>query len=144
MTRIAAGDPSIWPDVLIENRDAVLATLDSIEDRLASLRRAIADGDRPSISASLRDAALARRQLPGRALRSEDLAYLRVGVSDQPGVLARVTRAASDLLVNIYDIEIAHGIEGASGTLLLAVDAAQMSLLAGELRSLGFLVAEES
>jgi prephenate dehydrogenase len=144
MTRIAAGDPSIWPDVLIENRDAVLATLDSLEDRLSHLRRAIAAGDRPSISASLRDAALARRQLPGRALRSEDLAYLRVGVSDQPGVLARVTRAASELLVNIYDIEIAHGIEGASGTLLLAVDAAQVSLLAGELRSLGFLVAEES
>lgn len=144
MTRIAAGDPSIWPDVLIENRDAVLATLDALDDRLASLRSAIAEGDRAAIGTTLREAALSRRQLPGRALSSENLTYLRVGVSDQPGVLARVTRAASDLLVNIYDIEIAHGIEGASGTLLLAVDAAQSDLLARELGSLGFSVAEEA
>ncbi len=144
MTRIAAGDPSIWPDVLIENRDAVLSTLDSLTERLSRVRQAIVEGDRASIGSTLRDAALARRQLPGRALSSENLAYLRVGVSDQPGVLALVTRAASDLLVNIYDIEIAHGIEGASGTLLLAVDATQADRLAGELRNLHFSVAEES
>ena len=144
MTRIAAGDPSIWPDVLIENRDAVVATLDSLEERLHQLRRAIAEGQRPAIADTLRDASQARRSLPGRALNAENLTYLRVGVSDQPGVLARVTRAASELLVNIYDIEIAHGIEGASGTLLLAVDAAQAARLAQELARQDFVVAEES
>jgi prephenate dehydrogenase len=144
MTRIAAGDPSIWPDVLIENRDAVVATLDSLEERLRRLRTAIAQGERTAIADSLRDASHARRTLPGRALNAENLTYLRVGVSDQPGVLARVTRAASELLVNIYDIEIAHGIEGASGTLLLAVDAAQASRLVSELERQGFVVAEES
>ena len=144
MTRIAAGDPSIWPDVLIENRDAVVATLDSLEERLRRLRGAITQGERSAIAETLRDASHARRTLPGRALNAENLTYLRVGVSDQPGVLARVTRAASELLVNIYDIEIAHGIEGASGTLLLAVDAAQARRLGDELARQGFVVAEES
>jgi len=64
-------------------------------------------------------------------------------VSDRPGVLATVTRAASDLQVNIYDIEIAHGIEGVGGTLLLAVDAAQATVLADSLVALDFRVARE-
>ena len=144
MTRIAAGDASIWPDVLIENREAVVATLDSLEERLRRLRDAISTSQRAAIADTLHDASHARRMLPGRALNAENLTYLRVGVSDQPGELARVTRAASELLVNIYDIEIAHGIEGVSGTLLLAVDAEQAHRLIEELVSQGFVVAEET
>jgi predicted amino acid-binding ACT domain protein len=81
--------------------------------------------------------------LPGRALDSDNLAYLRVAVSDQPGVLAAVTRTASELLVNIFDIEIAHGIEGSSGTLLLAVDAQQAAPFSEALRARGFQVGHE-
>jgi prephenate dehydrogenase len=143
MTRIAAGDPGIWPDILFENRDAVVQSLESLEGRLKTLREALLDDGRDLILESLLSAASARRQLPGRALRTEDLAYLRVKVSDEPGVLARVTRSASDLSVNIYDIEIAHGIEGTGGTLLLAVDAHQSHMFAGALSALGFQVAHE-
>jgi predicted amino acid-binding ACT domain protein len=71
------------------------------------------------------------------------LAYLRVAVSDQPGVLAAVTRTASELLVNIFDIEIAHGIEGAGGTLLLAVDARQAASFSDALRTKGYQVGQE-
>jgi len=143
MTRIAAGDPTIWPDVLFENRVAVTQSLESLEGRLRTLREALADDGRDVIVESLRSAASARRQLPGRALRSDDLAYLRVKVSDQPGELASVTTTATDLSVNIYDIEIAHGIEGAGGTLLLAVDATQFELLRDALSALGFQVARD-
>ncbi len=125
MTRVAAGDPSIWPDVLFENRVAISQSLQALEERLASLRAALSSDDHETIAGDLMSAASARRQLPGRALHSENLAYLRVAVSDQPGVLAAVTMAASEALVNIYDIEIAHGIEGSSGTLLLAIDERQ-------------------
>ncbi len=143
MTRVAAGDPSIWPDVLFENRVAVTASLAALEERLARLRRALETGDRASLSADLVSAALARRRLPGRALHPEELTYLRVAVSDEPGVLARVTRAASEGLVNIYDIEIAHGIEGTGGTLLLAVEAARAEEFAAALAARGFGVGRE-
>ena len=143
MTRIAAGDPGIWPDILFENRDAVVQSLENLEGRLRTLREALLDDGRDVILESLLSAASARRQLPGRALSTEDLSYLRVKVSDEPGVLARVTRSASDLLVNIYDIEIAHGIEGTGGTLLLAVDAQQSQMFSDALSALGFQVAHE-
>ena len=143
MTRIAAGDPAIWPDILFENRLAIDQTLGALEERLDALRQALASDGRGTIEESLHSASVARRQLPGRALSSDNLAYLRIVVSDQPGVLATVTRAASDLQVNIYDIEIAHGIEGLGGTLLLAVDAVQSQLLADSLIELGFQVMRE-
>ena len=143
MTRIAAGNPAIWPDILFENRDAVAQSLEALEERLKTLREALLDDGRDVILESLLSAASARRQLPGRALSTDDLTYLRVKVSDEPGVLARVTRSASDLAVNIYDIEIAHGIEGTGGTLLLAVDAQQSEMFGQALSALGFQVAPE-
>jgi prephenate dehydrogenase len=143
MTRVAAGDPTIWPDVLFENRAAITQSLQALEVRLGALRAALNDNDHQTIATDLVNAASARRQLPGRALDSEHLAYLRVAVSDQPGVLAAVTMAASEMLVNIYDIEIAHGIEGASGTLLLAVDAQQADLFSRALSERGYQVGHE-
>ncbi len=143
MTRIAAGDPSIWPDVLFENREAIAQTLHSLEARLANVRAALADGRREEIATKLALASEARRQLPGRALSADRLAYLRVAVSDRPGELATVTVAASDMAVNIFDIEIAHGIEGVSGTLLLAVDADHAARFRDALDALGFSVTLE-
>jgi prephenate dehydrogenase len=143
MTRIAAGDPAIWPDVLFENHSAITRTLASLESRLAQLREALATNGRSVVEANLRTAADARRRLPGRALSSENLTYIRVVITDQPGSLATVTRAASELLINIYDIEISHGIEGVGGTLLLAVDAQQASTLSDALLALDFKVASE-
>jgi len=143
MTRVAAGDPAIWPDVLFENRAAISQSLQSLEARLAALRTALNTDDHEAVASDLRSAASARRQLPGRALNSENLAYLRVAVSDQPGVLAAVTMAASEMLVNIYDIEIAHGIEGSGGTLLLAIDARQAELFSATLLEMGFQVGHE-
>ncbi len=143
MTRIAAGDPGIWPDILFENRDAVLAALGSLQRRLGDLERTVGDSDEAGLRDALRRASTARRQLPGRALRADELTYLRVPVSDRPGELAGITTAASELGVNIYDLEIAHGIEGVRGTLLLAVEAERADLLAADLRSRGFTVAHE-
>ena len=51
--------------------------------------------------------------------------------------------AASEMLVNIYDIEIAHGIEGTGGTLLLAVDERQADMFGAALAARGFQVGHE-
>ena len=143
MTRIAAGDPAIWPDILLENRDAITAALTSLEQRLGALRDALGSRDQSALYASLQSAAQARRQLPGRALSSEDMAYLRVLIADRPGSLAQVTMTASEALVNIYDIEIAHAIEGDRGTLLLAVDTREVERFMAALREQDFEVVRE-
>jgi hypothetical protein len=47
------------------------------------------------------------------------------------------------MLVNIYDIEIAHAIEGTKGTLLLAIDAEQAQRFIAALRAADFEVVQE-
>lgn len=44
-TRIAASDPTMWRDVFLNNRDAVLETLGRFSEDLAALQRAIRWGD---------------------------------------------------------------------------------------------------
>ena len=144
MTRIAAGDPTIWPDILFENHQAVRDALIALESRLGALRAALESRDRPALESSLASAAVARRHLPGRALNSDDMAYLRVMIADRPGSLAHVTTTASEMLVNIYDIEIAHALEVARGALLLAVDANDAARFMGALESLDYVVVRES
>lgn len=143
MTRIAAGDPTIWPDVLVDNKKAVLQSLESVSHRISTLINALQSDDKPQLTETLQRASVARRKLPGRALSAENLVYVRVRLSDKPGSLAAVTSTASELLVNIYDIEIAHSAQEAQGMLLLAVDAEQTEMFVEALSSKGFGVTIE-
>ena len=138
MTRVAAGQPAIWPEVCAENSTAIVATLDALVADLAAMRDRVAAGDRQALLASLDHAAVARRSLPARALRPERLAELRVPVPDRPGVLAEITTLAGDLGVNIADLEIAHSAEGERGVLVLVVDADAASRLSDALSERGY------
>jgi prephenate dehydrogenase len=121
MTRVAAGQPAIWPDVCAENAGAIVAALDRVLADLSSVRDRVAGHDRQGLLDVLQRASTARRRLPARAVRPERLAELRLPVPDREGVLAEITTLAGDLGINIYDIEIAHSAEGPRGVLMLLV-----------------------
>jgi prephenate dehydrogenase len=122
MTRIAAGQPNIWPDVCAENAPAIVAALDVLVADLSAMRDRVAGADRAGLLEVLEHAARARRSLPARAVRPERLAELRLPIPDRPGVLAEITTLANELDVNIADLEIAHSAEGDRGVLVLVVD----------------------
>ncbi|HUI02630.1 MAG TPA: prephenate dehydrogenase/arogenate dehydrogenase family protein [Acidimicrobiales bacterium] len=124
MTRVAAGEPHIWPDVCTENAPAIVAVLDDLVGALSAVRDRVAGADRAGLLALLEQAAVARRALPARTARPERLAELRVPVVDRPRVLGEITTLAGDLGVNIADVEIAHSAEGDHGVLVLVVDGA--------------------
>jgi len=44
-TRIAAGDPNVWVPILLDNRDAVLASLDEFSSQVTALREALMRGN---------------------------------------------------------------------------------------------------
>ncbi|HWD51739.1 MAG TPA: prephenate dehydrogenase/arogenate dehydrogenase family protein [Acidimicrobiales bacterium] len=121
MTRIAAGQPNIWPDICDDNAEAIVATLDLLVDALGDMRRRVADHDRESLLDVLGRAAVARRALAERTPQAEELAEVRVPVPDRPKVLAEITTLAAELGVNIVDLEIAHSVEGDRGVMLLVV-----------------------
>jgi len=123
MTRVAAGSPGIWPDVCAQNAAAIVGVLDSLVLELSAMRDRVAAGDRSGLLETLGQAAEARRSLPARAGRPEQLAELRVPIPDVPGKFAEIATLAAELGVNVADVEIAHSAEGDRGVLVLVVDA---------------------
>jgi len=125
MTRVAAGHPGIWPDICAENAGPITDALDTLVADLTAMRERVQANDRAAILGVLQQASAARRALPARAVRPDNLAELRIPVPDRQGVLAEITSLAADAGISIYDIEIAHSAEGPRGVLILVVDAAE-------------------
>lgn len=59
-SRIASSDAVMWRDVCLTNREAILDSMDRLDDHLKTLRTAIADGDGPTIEAIFARAKKAR------------------------------------------------------------------------------------
>ncbi|MGH8996399.1 MAG: prephenate dehydrogenase/arogenate dehydrogenase family protein [Acidimicrobiales bacterium] len=137
MTRVAAGQPTIWPDICADNAEAIVTGLDRLLDDLSALRTKIAGGDRSGLLELLQRASTARRELPSSGTRPDRLAELRVPVPDQQGVLAEFTGLAGDLGINIYDLTIAHSAEGPRGVLTLVVGADQADRLRSAVEARG-------
>ncbi|MFP4165745.1 MAG: prephenate dehydrogenase [Opitutales bacterium] len=62
-TRIAAGDPSLWSQILSENRSEILHALNAFENTLRSCRAALQNNDTATVEAFLRQARDFRRKL---------------------------------------------------------------------------------
>ena len=138
MTRIASGHPGIWPDICEENRAAIVAGIDRLIDALGDAREQVAEHDREGLLRDLTRARAARVNLPSRYTRPSELAEVRVPVPDRPGVLADVTTLATELDVNIVDLEIAHSAEGAAGVLILLIESSAADLFRGGLLARGY------
>lgn len=138
MTRIAAGHPGIWPDICVANGDAISEVLDRLIEELGVMRDRVVGSDRTGIHEALARARAARLNLPGRVAAAADVVEVRVPVPDRPGVLAEITTLASELGVNIHDLEIAHSSEGQAGVVLLLVDAALTERFLGGLAARGY------
>lgn len=121
MTRIAAGHPGIWPDILTANRSAVVEALDAYLDALSQVRGLVAGEDRAGLLELMERARAARRSLPVGVSPDAALAEIRVPVPDRPGILAEITTLAGELGVNVYDVELAHSLEGDSGVMVMVV-----------------------
>ncbi|MCL4422135.1 MAG: prephenate dehydrogenase/arogenate dehydrogenase family protein [Actinobacteria bacterium] len=146
MTRVAAGHPGIWPDICVDNSDAIASGLDELMAALAKVRAAVVGGERKALLEMLERAAVARRNLPERKARPaaeagkdfSNLAELRIPVPDRPGVLAEITTLASALSLNIEDLEIAHTSEGGTGVLIVVIAAAESERFRAALTERGY------
>jgi prephenate dehydrogenase len=105
---------------------------------LSAVRAEVAGGDRDGLLKRLETARSARVSLPTGAPRPSELVEVRVPVLDRQGELASITLLATDLDVNIYDLEIAHSAEGDRGVVLLIVESDMVERLKGGLMANGY------
>ncbi len=138
MTRISAGRPSIWPDILTANADAITTGLDELIDQLSAIRGAVAGGRSTDLLALLEKARAARINLPTGITMSDELVEFAIPIPDRPGEIAAIATLATELDVNIHDLELSHSGEGRRGVLILLTDAAAEDLLVGGLIAKGY------
>jgi prephenate dehydrogenase len=109
VTRVAAGDPALWQQILGANAVAVTDLLGEVREQLDVLIRAVRDGDRSTLETILGAGVAGTRAIPGkhggpaRAMRS-----VFVSVPDHPGELARLFGDAGEIGVNVEDVHIDH------------------------------------
>jgi prephenate dehydrogenase len=130
VTRIAAGDPALWSQILAANAAPAGEVLAAVAADLSAAAAALAEaapaaaalaeaGPAPAgpsaapavkvLTALLADGRAGAARIPGKHGRpARDDAVVQVVIGDQPGELARLFGAAGEAGVNIEDVGIEH------------------------------------
>jgi prephenate dehydrogenase len=137
-TRVAGSNPSIWGDIFAANRDAVVAAIDGVVDRLGEARALIQSGDTAEVAAWHAAAGADRRRLLETELSAGPLRELRVVVANRPGIVAELALALGEAGVNIEDMALHPAADMETGAISLWVGGAEQAERAAALvRELG-------
>jgi prephenate dehydrogenase len=109
VTRIAAGDPALWQQILTANATALAGLLREVRDRLDEVVAAL-DGSSREVLAEVLDRGVAGTvAIPGKhGGPAVAVTAVFVGVPDHPGELARLFADVGEIGVNIEDVRIDH------------------------------------
>lgn len=120
-TRVAAGNPEMWRDIFLANRDMVRAVVDRFHAELDMVARILDEDDGGRLRDWLQEAKNSRELLPARMKGFlNDLHEMVITISDRPGTIAAVSSTLAASGLNIADIEILRVREGEGGTVRLA------------------------
>jgi prephenate dehydrogenase len=109
VTRIAAGDPGLWQQIVAGNAEAVGELLSAVRSDLDELLDAVRVGDRDRVAALLERGVAGTAAIPGKHGRpAQPTAAVYVTVPDHPGELARLLADAGEIGVNVEDLHIDH------------------------------------
>jgi len=136
VTRIAAGDPALYGQIVTANAHAVLALLGQVRDRLDQIISAVGRADRDELEAVLEEGVAGTRAIPGKhggPVRPTRSVF--VAVPDHPGELARLFADAGASEVNIEDVHIDHDPGRPVGLVELVVDEARAEHLLSSLEA---------
>jgi prephenate dehydrogenase len=140
VTRVAAGDPALYGQIVAANAGAVAELLGQLRDRLDQTIAALDRGDRGALAALLRLGVDGTRAIPGKhggPVRPTAPVY--VAVPDHPGELARLFADAGEIGVNIEDVRIDHDPGREVGLVELAVEEGHADHLQASLESRGWV-----
>ncbi|MEN3537827.1 prephenate dehydrogenase [Microbispora sp. ZYX-F-249] len=133
VTRIAAGDPSLWTGILEGNALPVAEVLEALVADLSaaarSLRALAGDGAAmEQVTDLLSRGVRGTGRIPGKhGGPARTYAVVQVLIGDRPGELARLVQAAGETGVNIEDIRLEHatGLELGAAELYVQPEAAE-------------------
>jgi prephenate dehydrogenase len=109
VTRIAAGDPAMWEQILTANTSALAGLLRELRGDLDSLIEALEEGSRPDLGALLRQGVAGTAAIPGKhGGPAVTTVPVYVALPDHPGELGRLFGDVGRSGVNVEDVRIDH------------------------------------
>jgi prephenate dehydrogenase len=142
VTRIAAGDPGLWTQIVSANSSALTGLLEQIRGDLDRILVAVGKEDAADeLTAILGHGVSGAARVPGKhgAPHAEDVTVL-VTIPDRPGQLARLFADAAVSGANVEDLRIDHSPGRPAGEVELAVKPAAVDQLVQVLTERGWSV----
>ncbi|KKO51990.1 prephenate dehydrogenase [Paenibacillus sp. DMB20] len=121
ITRIAASDPIVWRDILLNNRKVMMPLLRDWNDNIQQFMEMLENGDGPAIEDAFRRAGAFRNELPERrkgVIASQFNIY--IDVPDHPGIIGRITTELGQNSINLSNIQIIESREDVPGIMKLS------------------------
>jgi prephenate dehydrogenase len=147
-TRLAAGDPTLWREIVVSNVAEVAAAMNDFDEQVHVMRSALAavldgsDSTGSQLMALLEQGVEGRNLIPGKhGGPRTDFATVAVVIRDAPGELARLLTTAGEAGINVEDVRLDHERGHPEGVAELAVTPSTAARLTAILRSAGWTVA---
>jgi prephenate dehydrogenase len=141
-TRVAGANSAIWTDIYMSNRDALIAGIDELAERLSEVRGALRAGDHAAIGAWNERARADRDALLGVGLAGatggKQLVELRASVPNRPGVIAEIALELGRAGVNILDMALSPSEDNRQGVISLWVGDEGSDRARALIKELGF------
>ncbi|MBP1994742.1 prephenate dehydrogenase [Paenibacillus eucommiae] len=121
VTRIASGDPKIWRDILINNRENLLKLLVDWNAEVARFIDLLQQSDGEGIAEQFRKASEFRSGLPERRKGMITSLYdIYVDIPDHPGVIGQIATSLGNKKINLSNIQVIESREDVPGVLRLS------------------------
>ncbi|MDX6261490.1 MAG: prephenate dehydrogenase [Kribbellaceae bacterium] len=142
VTRIAAGDPGLWTQIVSANSPALSGLLEGIRDELDRLLIALGKEEATDeLTAVLNRGVSGAIRVPGKHGSPHiDLVPVLVTIPDRPGQLARLFADAAESGANVEDLRIDHSPGRPVGEVELSVKPASVDQLVEVLTERGWAV----
>jgi prephenate dehydrogenase len=139
VTRIAAGDPALWRQILTANAAAVTQLLSRLRNDLDEMIESLSTREGSRVESLLAGGVVGAASVPGKhGGPSVELAAVTVAIPDAPGALARLFADVDAAKVNIEDVRIDHDPARAYGLVELDVMASAVDGLGAALTGRGW------
>jgi len=121
MTRIAGSNGALWSEILLENKDEVLNTLDKFISKALALKGAISESKQEEIKTLFLKGNSGRAKVSGKhGAKPRNYLHLLVVIKDEPGALSQLFTECAQIKANIEDLSIEHSPGQESGLITLA------------------------
>ena len=120
-TRVASGNPLMWKDICLTNKESILKALDKFAEALERARTLVERCDDLGLKREFEQARELRKNIPSKIKGYWPQAFeIVVTVPDKPGIIGNLANLLGKEGININDIEILRVREGEGGTIRLA------------------------